>query len=52
MNFAGGVVFRRRRFVFAEGVEFSAEGATTKSSDHEVVRFEIAIARDRRIIRR
>ena len=31
-------------------LDFNAGGATTKSSDHEVVRFEIAISRDRRIL--
>ena len=31
---------------------FSAEGATPEASDRRAVRFEIAIARDRRLLRR
>ena len=37
---------------FDEFRDFDAEGATTKSSDHEVVRFETLISRDRRILKR
>jgi len=35
----------------SENGKLPAEGATPEASDHEVVRFEIAIALDRRILR-
>ena len=46
MSFGNVYSFFMKFNIFTQFSDFDAEGATTKSPDHEVIRFEIDLERD------